>query len=68
MPVKGLYGGPELHVPFWSMIYVALKFTFSVSETELEFQWQVHYGTEWHVESSFPNMPFTSISKIPEFK
>ena len=27
MPVRGLYGNQIFHVPFWSMIYVALKFT-----------------------------------------
>ena len=25
MPVRGLYGNRIFHVPFWSMIYVALK-------------------------------------------
>ena len=27
VPVRGLYGNRIFHVPFWSMIYVALKFT-----------------------------------------
>ena len=27
MPVRGLYGNRIFDVPFWSMIYVALKFT-----------------------------------------
>ena len=26
MPVRVLYGNREFHVPFWSMIYLALKF------------------------------------------
>ena len=30
MPVMGLYGNQEFHIPFWSMIYVALKFTLPV--------------------------------------
>ena len=32
--IRGLYGNHEFHVPFWSMIYVALKFAVSVSEIE----------------------------------
>ena len=35
MPVSGLYGNRKFHVPLWSMIYVALKFTLQVSEMEL---------------------------------
>ena len=35
MPVKGLYGNQNFHVPFRFMIYVALKFTLQVSEIEL---------------------------------
>ena len=31
MPVTGLYRNRRYHVPFWSMIYVALKFSLSVS-------------------------------------
>ena len=27
LPVRGLYGNRIFHVPFWSMIYVALKLT-----------------------------------------
>ena len=27
MPVRNLYGNRIFHVPFWSMIYVALKLT-----------------------------------------
>ena len=27
MFVRGLYGNREFHIPFWSMIYEALKFT-----------------------------------------
>ena len=38
MPVRGLYGIRGFHVPFWSMIYVALKFIWSVSEIEFQFQ------------------------------
>ena len=34
MPVRGLYGNRKFHIPFWSMIYVAPKFTLQVSETE----------------------------------
>ena len=34
MLVRGLYGNRILHVPFWSMIYVALKFKLQVSEIE----------------------------------
>ena len=30
MLVRGLYGNPGFHIPFWSMIYVALKFTLPV--------------------------------------
>ena len=29
VPVRGWYGNLEFHVPFWSMIYVVLKFTTS---------------------------------------
>ena len=32
MSVRGLYGTPKLHVPLWSIIYEATKFTLSVSE------------------------------------
>ena len=32
--VRGFHGNREFHVPFCSMIYVALKFTLSVSEIE----------------------------------
>ena len=32
--LRGLYGNPEFHVPFWSMIYEAMKFTLSVPEIE----------------------------------
>ena len=35
MSVRGLYGNPKLHVPFWSMIYQAMKFILSVLEIEL---------------------------------
>ena len=34
MSVAGFYGNPKLHVPFWSMIYDAMKFTLSLSEIE----------------------------------
>ena len=34
MPVRGLYGKPTFQVPFWSIIYVASKFTLHVSEIE----------------------------------
>ena len=34
MPVRSLYGNLKFHVPFLSIIYVALKFTFKVSEKE----------------------------------
>ena len=30
MLVRGLYGNREFHIPFWSIIYVALKFTLPV--------------------------------------
>ena len=30
MLVRGLYRNQEFHVPFWSMIYVASKFTLPV--------------------------------------
>ena len=30
MLVRGLYGNREFHIPFWSMIYVALKFALPV--------------------------------------
>ena len=29
-PIRGLYGNPKFHIPFWSLIYVALKFTSSI--------------------------------------
>ena len=32
MPVRSLHGNRQFHVSFWSMIYVALKCTLSVSE------------------------------------
>ena len=38
MLVRGLYGNREFHIPFWSMIYVALKFTLPVSDAEFQFQ------------------------------
>ena len=34
MTVRGLHGNRKFHVLFWSMIYVALKFTLSVSKIE----------------------------------
>ena len=34
MPVRTLYWNQKFHVPFWPMIYVALKFTLSASEIE----------------------------------
>ena len=34
MLVGGLCGNQGFHVPFWSMIYGALKFNLLVSETE----------------------------------
>ena len=34
MPVRGFYRNQKFHIPFWSMIYVVLKFTLSVSELE----------------------------------
>ena len=29
MPVRGLYGNRECHVPFWFMIYLTSKFRFN---------------------------------------
>ena len=29
MPERGLYGNREFHIPFWSMIYLALTFKFN---------------------------------------
>ena len=34
MPARGLYGNQKFHVPFWSIIYEALKFTLQGSEKE----------------------------------
>ena len=34
MPEMDLYGNRKFRIPFWSMIYVALKLTSSVSEIE----------------------------------
>ena len=38
VPVRGLYGNRKFHVPFKSIIYVALSFILSVSEIEFKFQ------------------------------
>ena len=37
VPLKGLHGNQKFHIPLWSMIYVALKFILSISETEFNF-------------------------------
>ena len=37
MLVRSLYGNLIFHVPFWSIIYVALKFTLYVSDIEFYF-------------------------------
>ena len=42
MPVRGWYGNREFHIPFWSLIYVALKFTLPVLHTEFEFQYALY--------------------------
>ena len=37
MPARSVEDGDEkFHVPFWSMIYVALKFTLLVSKTKFQ--------------------------------
>ena len=64
MLVRGLYGNREFHIPFWSVIYVTLKFTLLVKNAEFEFQKKVNHGPEWNVEFLFPNMLFTSIFLI----
>ena len=38
IPVRGFCRYREFHIPFWSMIYVALMFTLSAREMEFEFQ------------------------------
>ena len=38
MPLRGLYENQDFNFPFWSMIYVASKFTLSVSEIGFQFQ------------------------------
>ena len=60
MPVRDLFGNREFHVPLWSMIYVALKNTLSVSEKESQVQWHVNYGAECKVESLFPTILLAS--------
>ena len=67
MPVGGLYGNRKFHLPFESMIYVALKFTLLVGDTEFEFQLEVDHGLEWNVEFMFQSMPFNSIFLISGF-
>ena len=37
MSVRGSYGNREFRVPFWSMIYEAMKLTLHVSEIEFDF-------------------------------
>ena len=64
MLVRGLCGNREFHIPFWSMIYVALKFTLAVGDAEFQFQSKVNHGPEWNMEFLFPNMPITSIFLI----
>ena len=64
MLVRGLYGNRGFHIPFWSMIYAALKFTLPVWDAEFQFQEKVNHGPEWNVEFSFPNMPFSGIFLI----
>ena len=49
MHVKGFHENREFHAPFWSMIYVALKFTLPVCDTESEFQYKVNHGPEYRV-------------------
>ena len=38
LPVTDLCGNRGFHIPFWSMIYMALKFTLPACEMEFEFQ------------------------------
>ena len=37
MLIRRLCGNQKFHVPFWSMIYVALKFALQFSEIEFDF-------------------------------
>ena len=46
MPVRDLYENREFHILFWSMIYVTLKFTLSVSGKKIIDQngmWNPHF-------------------------